>query len=71
MDLTPAEKRKLTIEAKREKAQTKKLELQLMGAKVGRPTKEFTEERKKRTESAITLQNLMRGYKAKKNHEFT
>ena len=66
MDLTPAQKRKLTMDAKRAKKEIKKLELALAGAKAGRPTKEFNAKLKERRESAVKIQNVMRNYLSKK-----
>ena len=67
MDLTPAQKRELTKKAKKTEKELKKIELELAGAKRGRPTKEFTAQLKKRRESAVKIQNIMRSYLAKQN----
>jgi len=69
MDLTPAQKRKITMDKKRMKRELEKLELALAGAKVGRPTKEFNAKLKQRRESAVKIQNVVRQFLSKKKNQ--
>jgi hypothetical protein len=60
MDLTPAQKRKATIEAKRAKAEMAKLERKFAGVRIGRPTKEFNAKIVQQREAASVLQAAIR-----------